>query len=596
MITLDQLRNLKLSELTEEAHGWSTVSNSAYASRNRVTNEISAGLSSTQVGDASFWAIVRLGRLSNNYQYIHAECGLISAALTGLAEELAPVQRKLLNALEDARQAGFEVYGDGSVRYPEASPGETTLPGDTVEGNSSFIGKAMGSATAAANPNPNAALAQGIADTIASALAEATEIDGQYADALRRLKAAEGLDVTESTWADVSGDAAAVHGAADDVLKRNIPTDKSPAERKKWWDSLSPAEQTEYLAVYPDTIGYLDGIPATARDEANRLYLPQLMGKLEAQGDEDSKTKLAGLREIDSQLRAGSDPPMYLLGIGDEGNGRAIVSYGNPDTSRNVSAYVPGLGTKLDAEFASGKHGTMRRAFDTAYAARQKDPSSASIVWLGYDAPQSADVMSPADAEKGAPAYDRFMAGISATNENADPHITAIGHSYGSLTVGKATQEPGGIPGADDIILVGSPGTGVDTAADLGVSKEHVWVGAAPNDIVTHLPSKGEVAAGFGGLAAGPSGALIGSYLSDPDDDDLWFGKDPASSDFGANRFRTEPGPFVVDGKFPDVWDSTLDTNAHSNYFNPEKDQISTDNIGAIVAGQYNSVIPEARR
>ncbi|MCF0089143.1 MULTISPECIES: alpha/beta hydrolase [unclassified Streptomyces] len=593
MLSLDQLRDLKLSQLTEQAREWADISNRAYASRERVTKEIVSDLSETQKSEASFFAVVRLGRLANNYQYIHTECGLVAASLNGLAEELAPLQRTLLNALDDAKQAGFEVFDDGSVRYPAAKAGDTELLGDTVSGNSGFFSQAMGSATALATQNPNALRAQGIADAIAGALSQATEIDEQYAQALRRLKAEEGLNVTESTWADVSGDATAVHSAADDVLKENIPTDRPQAERKEWWDNLSDAERVEYLAVYPDVIGNLDGIPAVARDEANRLYLPQLMGKLETQGDDASLTKLDGLRKIDEQLRSGGQPPMFLLGVGDEGNGRAIVSFGNPDTSRNVSAYVPGLGTQLDSGFGDG---TVKRARDTAVGAQGIDPSSASIVWLGYDAPLGADVATEDDAQRGAPAYQRFMSGIATTHENKDLHLTAIGHSYGSLTVGTAGHQQGGMPDVDDYILLGSPGVGVDHAEDLGVGKHHVFVGAADNDLVTKAPSKGSVAggvvggtAGFitGGLPGAVIGAGVGADLGDPGDDDNWFGKDPASESFGATRFRTEDGPNAF---------THFNLEAHSNYFNPEKDQMSADSIANIVAGNPGGIVPEVPR
>ncbi len=233
--------------------------------------------------------------------------------------------------------------------------------------------------------------------------------------------------------------------------------------------------------IAPDLIGSLDGIPATTRDEANRTYLPVLIAELaQRTGDDDAQTKLDALRMIQDKLNQPSHPPMYLLGIGEEGNGRAIVSYGNPDTSKNVSAYVPGLGTKLDGEFVKD---TMKRARDTAIGARRQDPSSASIVWLGYDAPQHVDVMSTGDAERGAPAYNSFMGGLQATNQNGEhAHLTAIGHSYGSLTVGTAARQSGGIPGVDDVILLGSPGVSVDKAEDLGVGKDHVFVGAAEND------------------------------------------------------------------------------------------------------------------
>ncbi|MEK8144318.1 alpha/beta hydrolase [Streptomyces sp. M10(2022)] len=205
--------------------------------------------------------------------------------------------------------------------------------------------------------------------------------------------------------------------------------------------------------------------------------------------------------------------------------------YGNPDTARNVAAYVPGW-EPLDEDFAKND---LQRARDTAIGAREINPASptASIVWLGYDAPQvsagdlinNLDVAGESNAEVGASAYNSFMAGVSTTNGHSDPHITAIGHSYGSLTVGLAAQSEGGIPGAEDIVLVGSPGTGAQSAEELGVGKDHVFVGAAENDTVTKLPNSREasgMAAGVAGGAstgfvlggaAGPVGAAVGGTL-----------------------------------------------------------------------------------
>ncbi|MGW0846352.1 alpha/beta hydrolase [Streptomyces sp. NPDC002787] len=592
MLSLQELKGLKLTELVDAARGWSEISKKAYSSRDRVNNEIVATLTDTQENMSAVEAVIRLGRLARNYQYIHTECGLVSAALNGLAEELAGPQRSLLEALAEAESMKFEVFDDGSVRYPPATSSDTELPGDTVSGADDFFSRALRTTAAAATLNPNAALAQGIANRIATALSEANSIDEQYSVAVGKLKAAEGLEVTDATWADVNADASAVHGAVDDVFKDDIPTDKSAAERKEWWDGLSEDDRIAYMAIYPDTIGNLDGIPADARDEANRTYLPQLMGKLESQGGEDAQTKLDGLRKIDEQLRAGSEPPMYLLGIGDEGQGRAIVSYGNPDTSKNVSAYVPGLSTKLDSEFADG---TLKRARDTAIGARELDRSSASIIWLGYDAPLGADVAVTGDAERGAPAYQEFMSGIAATNDHSDPHVTAIGHSYGSLTVGTASQQPGGMPDVDDYILLGSPGVGVDRAEDLGVGRDHVFVGAAGNDLVTHAPSTGSVVGGaigagagwaLGGPIGGGVGLVVGADVGDPGDDDNWFGRDPVSEEFGAIRMRTDDGP--------PAWTNGFE--AHSNYFNPEKDQVSADNIAKIVAGNPDSIVREDHR
>ncbi|MFE3381206.1 alpha/beta hydrolase, partial [Streptomyces anulatus] len=350
---------------------------------------------------------------------------------------------------------------------------------------------------------------------------------------------------------------------------------------------LTDEQRQEYLEIAPDLIGGLDGIPAVVRDEANRNYLPVLIEDLARQGGDEAKTKLDALRMIQDKLGESSRPPMFLLGVGDEGNGRAIVSYGNPDASRHVAAYVPGLGTKLDGDFVTD---TMKRAEHTALGVEEVDPSVASIVWLGYDAPQNVDVMTKVDAQQGAPAYNEFMAGLSSTNANGDPHVTAIGHSYGSLTVGTAAKEAGGIPGVDDVILLGSPGVDAQKATELGVGKDHVFVGAADNDPVTHLPTKGESV-----LATGPAWALGGpewvrraNDLFDVGDDDLYFGKDPASEAFGAQRFEVDDGPRMVleAGKF----------DAHSQYFNPELDDVSADNIATIVGGHPENIVREKHR
>ncbi|MFD9257556.1 alpha/beta hydrolase [Streptomyces sp. NPDC059538] len=598
-LTWQRLRDLKTSEFTEAGDKWHEVSDRSDSDRVRVDRAMSAKLRETQDSESAEAALGKLQRLSRNFQYLHTECGLVRTALNGLASDLAEPQSQLKQALADAAALNFTVHEDGSVSYPATEVEDLTgakkpAPGSTVQGSSRLPLEPPGLGSHAQSPlypgytgfkplNPNAAKAQDVADRIARALRSAQEIDTRYAKTLSGLKAEKGLDVTEATLRDVFQDTSAVRTTAGGYLGEGVPQDKNPAERKQWWDGLTDEQRQEYLEIAPDLIGGLDGIPAASRDEANRNYLPVLIDDLARRGGDDAETKLNALRMIQDKLNEPSRPPMFLLGIGDEGNGRAIVSYGNPDTAKNVSAYVPGLSTKLNDEFVTD---TMKRAQDTAKGAQRLDPSSASIVWLGYDAPQNVDVMSKGDAQRGAPAYNQFMAGISATNENPDPHVTAIGHSYGSLTVGTAAKQAGGIPGVDDVILLGSPGVDAQKATELGVGKEHVFVGAADNDPVTHLPTKGESALGW--MLAGPAGVVVGRDLFDIDNDDVYFGKDPASKAFGAQRFLVDDGPRMIrDGGGFD---------AHSQYFTPEKDQTSANNIARIVAGHSEKIVREEYR
>ncbi|MFE7138153.1 alpha/beta hydrolase [Streptomyces sp. NPDC057644] len=606
-LTWQLLRDLKISELTEAGDAWHEVSGRSASDRARVDRAMSAKLRETEESESAEAALGRLRRLSRNFQYVHTECGLVRTALNGLAGDIAEPQNQLKQALADAAALNFSVHEDGAVSYPAVEVEDVTGAKRDASG-----GKAQGSYRLPLEPpglgspgqqslhpgyprlkqaNPNAEKAQDVADRIARAVRSAREIDARYAKTLNALKAEKGLDVTAATLKDVARDTADVRSTAGMHLAEEVPEDKSPAERKKWWEGLADEQRQEYLKIAPDLIGDLDGIPAVTRDEANRTYLPVLMDDLARQGGDEAKTKLDALRMIQGKLSEPSHPPMFLLGIGDEGNGRAIVSYGNPDTSKHVSAYVPGLGTKLDGDFVKG---TMKRAQDTAIAAQDVDPSSASIIWLGYDAPQSADVMVRGDAQRGAPAYNEFMAGLSATNANEDPHVTAIGHSYGSLTVGTAAKESGGIPGVDDVILLGSPGVDAQKATELGVGREHVFVGAADNDPVTHLPTKPETALGWamgsalGGPLSGPVGIEVGRDLFDVGNDDVYFGKDPASKAFGAQRFEVGDGPRMVfeAGKF----------DAHSQYFDPELDEVSVDNIATIVGGRPEDIVREKHR
>ncbi|MGA5472949.1 alpha/beta hydrolase [Streptomyces arboris] len=595
-LTWAKLREVKCAELEEAADGWGRASNRADAARDRIDTQLVDDLRRTQKGEAARAAVRRLRRLSMNFQYIYTECGLLRTTLNSLAHEVKAQQRLLQGALDDAAALKFTVHPDGSVTYPAA--GEGLVDGKPLAGGraSGVPNPGLAGPSGLVAPNPNAAKAQDIADRVAQAVRAAADVDWRYAKILRALKAEGGLSVPAATWTDAAGDAAAVRQAASGYLKQGIPYDASPAERKAWWAGLTDEQREEYLAVYPDRIGNLDGIPALVRDAANRDNLQLLMGKLEGRDDEDSVTKLAALREIDRQLRAvrePGEPPMYLLGIGDQGNGRAIVSYGNPDTSRNVAAYVPGLNTSLDEGFARGDLG---RARDLAIASNRHGDSTAAITWLGYDAPQSPDgwgtlaVAGGGKAEDGGRSFSGFMGGLEATNEYADPHMTAIGHSYGSRTVGAATQQGGGIPGVDDIVFVGSPGVGVDSADELGVGREHVFVGAASNDIVTKLPAKEQFAIGAAEmLFGGPAAAYVFGGLADPGGDDVWFGRDPASESFGARRFEVGDGP-------PLVGSAGLSVDAHSGYFDPTVDMASVENMSLIATGNSHKIKTEDPR
>src|SRR5581483_12016752 len=62
-----------------------------------------------------------------------------------------------------------------------------------------------------------------------------------------------------------------------------------------WWYRLPPAERQALIADRPDLIGNLDGVPADARDAANRARLTRLL-------DDPATPHHAALAAIRSRL------------------------------------------------------------------------------------------------------------------------------------------------------------------------------------------------------------------------------------------------------------------------------------------------------
>ncbi|MFE2596403.1 hypothetical protein ACFXCZ_07830 [Streptomyces sp. NPDC059396] len=227
MPTWQQLRDAKLNEYEDAADGWGRVSSRANAAKDRVDNEMLAGIRGTQRGEAATGAVADLERLSRNYQYIHTECGLIRTALNGLATELAAPQRKLGQALEDAENARFTVHPDGSVEYPASA--DVPVPLAPGRGGTARPGAPapLLPGLAEGNGDPNRARAEELAERIAAAVREATEIDGRYAGVLRELNTTGGLTVDDSMFADAAQDtrrlqqAARDHAGAQDIPVRH---------------------------------------------------------------------------------------------------------------------------------------------------------------------------------------------------------------------------------------------------------------------------------------------------------------------------------------------------------------------------------------
>lgn len=146
----------------------------------------------------------------------------------------------------------------------------------------------------------------------------------------------------------------------------------NPAAVHAWRAALTPAARKELTARYPAQIGWLDGLPATARNTANRAVLaadqqtPQRQldtrrtHEIPANQVAAIRAKLNAIKALNQALGLGpafKADHVYLLGFDLNGNGHAIVAFGNPGTAQNVVTYVPGVGARL-----AGAHGDAVRA------------------------------------------------------------------------------------------------------------------------------------------------------------------------------------------------------------------------------------------
>nr|WP_308282394.1 alpha/beta hydrolase [Streptomyces lichenis] len=509
------LQAFRQSEYEEAADGYRAVADMARTAKDTLDGRISMGVSARLQGEAASTALDELKSLSGNFHYTQVECGLVSTALNAFAFDVGAAKRRLDVALADAQAAGCTVNPDGSVAFPAgAKPGaEKAAEGGTVTGS------AGGTATSDAierqainiHPNPNYGKAIEFANRIADALREASDADAKWAPKLRALKADDDLMVSDADWADAQSDMAGVEqaGAAYRDSLPQPPKDGTPKDNAAWWKGLTAEQQEAWLSLRPAATGALDGLPATVRDEANRTVLAERRGQYQlelasipepprnewtwvttgrapvrvhtdeymewhrAYNDryERLNNSLRGMNAIQARIdRSGERglPEAYLLGFSAEGNGRAIVANGNPDTADHQAVFVPG--TKSNLSSINGDINRMENVWRAAEGAN--NGSVSTITWLGYDAPQDIVKDSPFShyADDGAPAYNRFLDGLDASRtSDTDPHRTAIGHSYGTTVIGSAARQ--GDLNADDVVLAGSPGVQVPKAEQLDVPK-----------------------------------------------------------------------------------------------------------------------------
>ncbi|GAA4861396.1 alpha/beta hydrolase [Saccharopolyspora cebuensis] len=502
-------------------------------------------------------------------------------AVEAWSDEIDTVRARMEQAKQVAAEGRLMVLGD-LIHPPAAARPEPTgmpsaeLPRTAAEAEAARARRAA-QESAFAEARATVEQARGLERAAHEKLVHALN---EAKDALQGLPqgaewAQAGAHPTNPAGAALAHAATAVEGRAADATRGMFEQamTQGPAAVHGCWSSLSTAQRADLIDRFPQLVGSADGVPTTARDQANMALLAGQRRELEAkqrsvrnhiagirpgEGMAAEKQRLesqaaeieqalSGLRELEEKVR---HPDYYLLGIDSTasgGRGQAIIANGNPDTAQNVVTTVPGtysdLGDVMD--YVDRGDEVMRRAQDLG-----ANESVASITYAGYESPPSlADAADGEYAEDGSLGLSRFQEGLRASHQLEQPsNNTIIGHSYGSTQVGYAARDHG--VHADNIIFIGSPGVGVDHASELGAAPGHVWSGTSSLDIIEY---------------ATPSPNPLDYH--DPFDDH-WFGRDPSDPSFGARELPVR------------------DQSYHSDYWKYDE---SLDGMARVVAGGVGS-------
>jgi hypothetical protein len=321
-----------------------------------------------------------------------------------------------------------------------------------------------------------------------------------------------------------------------------------PDDRNTWWQSLTQMAKAELLEHNPEDIGNCGGIPVADRSSANLRVLRHDLDRIDRVAADNGLSvaevmaapEQFGLNSTDvlrytnaglikqsiayNQSVSGAEVLLMVYKPVDfRGQGRAAIAIGNPDTADNTAVLVPGATNSVAAGWLSSNE--IANLYTETRAATGAGRDVSVLAWMGYDAPDSIvdpRVTQTTLARKGGALLAADVNALKTTHRGSPSHVTVLGHSYGTTTVADAAAGYG--MRADDIVLVGSPGTDMArTASDFHLPDGgHVYVGSAATDPVTNI-------------AGMPRPVLP----TDP----IGLGADPAADGFGSIRFKAEvPG------------------------------------------------------
>lgn len=619
MVLISQLRAMNPTLITDAVKKLSEVNDSFVLDMGSMRNDVQNAMAGWKGDAATATSVKSLSEHLAGTRIGDAVKGQVQTITDGV-NSLSSARSTALGVADEAIHAGCTVSDDGHVTAPDLKH-VVTDP------------KAYLVAQAAANEK-----AKGYEARLIPALSSFDDLDTAAEAAVNA-----GTAEIEGLIKKPGGDAAAA--SVDDILSGKKKPPEDPKAFTDWWNSLSDGEKNE-MYLHDQYIGNHDGMPTVDQDNFNRMKLADELGRATtaaAQADDlrsqhpdwasgkfppevmatdeykawrrqlDDATNrakyLPDLQAINQAIGAKpdkahpgeSDRYLKLMDTQTGRQARAAIAVGNPDTADNISVTTPGMNTTVhDAivPMASEATNLQREALrQLGLAPGHERDTVSTIAWIGYDPPQ-VDGLNPKSlsggwevshddiAKAGAHDLARFYDGLASTHQGAPAHVTAIGHSYGSLTTGLALQEPGN-HGIKDAIFYGSPGIEATTPEQLGVNPGHVYTMETPNDPIQWVYDGPQI------LKDLPFGlGTVAEVFTDATDTGN-FGPNPADN---PNFRHMYTGPASV----PDGHDGFLNlegASGHSDYPRQGDNKLPRTtgyNIAAVIAGLGNTnAIPE---
>lgn len=215
-------------------------------------------------------------------------------------------------------------------------------------------------------------------------------------------------------------------------------------EEVAFWNKLNFMQQEALALALPGLVGNLEGAPYATRDKANRKLLGILReefnsAELGSSTGYDFSTRMQALDRLEEALK---QEGRYLIMLDPRSSApRAAIVVGDLDAAKNVTYLVPGMNSSsADAVTMAGHADDLRR--------RQKEvgvygADTAVMIYMGYDSPNYATVVSENSAEMGSPALATSLDGLYLTRESAGsvPEVHVIAHSYGTTITSIALSQ-----------------------------------------------------------------------------------------------------------------------------------------------------------